>query len=151
MTTTKTIAVLYATREGQTAKIAERVAEDLRACGCAVAVHDVREPGAAIGGAGAVVLAASVHLGRHEKEMVAFVKAHRDELARVPTMFLSVSMSEAGAEMRDRPAEVRAKAAAEVRGVIEHFFADTGFRATHVFPVAGALQYRHYNFLSASS
>jgi menaquinone-dependent protoporphyrinogen oxidase len=143
----KAITVLYATREGQTAKIAARVADDLRAQGCTVALHDLREKDAELSGASAVVLAASVHLGKHEKEMVAFVRAHHDELARLPTLFLSVSLSEAGAEMKDRPADVRAKASEEVRGVAEKFFASTGFHPTRWFPVAGALKYSHYNFL----
>lgn len=143
----KAIMVLYATREGQTAKIAERFAQDLRAHGCTVELHDLREKEVAVGGASAVVMAASVHLQKHEKEMVAFVRAHRDELARLPTLFLSVSLSEAGAEMKDRPEEVRARASEEVRGMAEKFFATTGFRPTMWSPVAGALMYSHYNFL----
>jgi menaquinone-dependent protoporphyrinogen oxidase len=149
-TTTKkseSVAVLFATREGQTAKIAARVADDLRAQGCAVALHDVREAGISIDGASAVVLAASVHLGSHEKEMVAFVRAHRAELEKLPTLFLSVSLSEAGAENPTRPAAVRAKASQEVRATVERFFVATGFRPAHFFPVAGALAYRHYNWL----
>jgi menaquinone-dependent protoporphyrinogen oxidase len=141
------IAVLYATREGQTRKIATRFGDDLRARGLAVEVHDLRDGQVSIEGATAVVLAASIHIGKHEKEMVAFVRAHRDELARVPTLFLSVSLSEAGAEMRDRPPAVRAKASAEVHAVAEKFFVATGFRPTHLLPVAGALAYRHYNVL----
>jgi menaquinone-dependent protoporphyrinogen oxidase len=143
----KAITVLYATREGQTAKIAERVATDLRAEGCTVALHDLRDKDVAVGDCSAVVLAASVHLGKHEKEMVKFVSAHHDELARVPTLFLSVSMSEAGAEMKDHPEEMRAKASENVRMTAEKFFTTTGFRPTRWFPVAGALRYSHYNFL----
>jgi menaquinone-dependent protoporphyrinogen oxidase len=93
------------------------------------------------------VLAASVHLHRHEKEMVAFVHDHRAELARLPTLFLSVSLSEAAAENQTRDPSLRAKASEEVRAVAEQFFETTGFRPTHFLPVAGALAYRHYNWL----
>jgi menaquinone-dependent protoporphyrinogen oxidase len=141
------VAVMYATREGQTAKIAARVADDLRAHGCAVELRNLRDGDFDIGGAAAVVLAASVHLGHHEKEMVRFTREEREALARRPTLFLSVSLSQAGAEMRDRPDELRAKASEEVHEVAERFFAATGFRPGHFLPVAGALAYRHYNWL----
>jgi menaquinone-dependent protoporphyrinogen oxidase len=144
---TGAIAVLYATREGQTAKIATRFAADLRAHDCAVVLYNLRDADVALGGASAVVLAASVHLHHHEKEMVTFARDHREQLARLPTLFMSVSLSEAGAEMATRPASVRAQASTEVHAVADQFFAATGFRPTHFLPVAGALAYRHYNFL----
>jgi menaquinone-dependent protoporphyrinogen oxidase len=139
------VAVLFATREGQTAKIAARVAAGLRAHGCTVEVHDLRASAIGIDSAAAVVLAASVHLHRHEKEMVAFMREHRDQLNRRRTLFLSVSLSEAGAENTERDVSARAKASAEVRSVAEQLFATTGFRPTRFVPVAGALAYPRYN------
>ena len=54
-------AVFFATKEGQTCRIAERIAEDLRHRGVDVD----------LGGAyGAVCVAASVHGGRHEREAI---------------------------------------------------------------------------------
>jgi menaquinone-dependent protoporphyrinogen oxidase len=146
----KLLAVLYATREGQTRRIAEHIAATLRAREYSVDVVDV-------GGAlpadldltryAAAVVAASVHIGKHEKEMVAFVKAHRAELGRMPTAFLSVSLSEAGVEDASASAKRRERAAANVNVTIGRFLRDTGWNATHVHPVAGALLYRQYGVI----
>ncbi len=141
------ILVVYATREGHTRTVAEHVAATLRARGRAVDVLDaahVPPEGLELAGRPGVVLAASVHLGRHEREMVAFVKAHREELDRVPTAFLSVSLSEAGVENRAAPFDARARAAEDVRRLVDEFCHETGLHPSRVWPVAGALMYRRY-------
>ena len=65
-------AVFFATREGQTRKIAERIADDLRAHEMEVDLHDVRTLRAPIDWAGytTVCVAASVHAGHHEREII---------------------------------------------------------------------------------
>jgi menaquinone-dependent protoporphyrinogen oxidase len=95
----------------------------------------------------AAFLAASVHSGRHEKEMLEFVKRHIEELDRLPTAFLSVSLSEAGAEDPKAPRDVRARAVLDTRKMIESFLTETGWRPTEVRAVAGALMYSKYGFL----
>jgi menaquinone-dependent protoporphyrinogen oxidase len=93
----------------------------------------------------AAILAASVHIGKHEREMVKFVKDHLAELDRLPSAFLSVTLSEAGAERLDATPEERARHSAGVREVMEKFFVDTGWRPQRVKPIAGALLYSKYN------
>lgn len=143
----KPVAVLYATREGHTRRIADRVAGDLRARGFDVEIKNLRNDAATVrlSDYAAVVLAASVHIGRHEREMVKFVKKHRTELQQLPAAFLSVTLSEAGAEMSGKTSEERARFSADVRNVIEKFFEDTEWRPDRVKPVAGALPYTKYN------
>lgn len=142
------IAVLYATREGQTRKIAEHVAANLRSTGRHVDVLDLAHLPAsfdlvAYDGA---ILAASVHATHHEREMIAFVRAHRAQLDAIPTAFLSVSLSEAGAEQAAAPPEKRAAAAADAQRMIDRFCEETGWRprAGDAKPVAGALAYSKY-------
>jgi menaquinone-dependent protoporphyrinogen oxidase len=77
--------------------------------------------------------------------MVKFVKKHRDELARLVTAFLSVTLSEAGAEMSGAAPEKRARFSADVQKIIDKFCKDTGWRPERVKPVAGALLYSKYN------
>jgi menaquinone-dependent protoporphyrinogen oxidase len=145
----KPIAVLYATREGHTKRVAERVAGDLRARGLDTECKNLREDASAIDlhDYSAAVLAASVHQGKHEREMVQFAKKHRTELEQLPTAFLSVTLSEAGAEMPDTTPEQRARFSADVQKVINQFFESTGWRPQRVKPVAGALLYSKYNAL----
>jgi menaquinone-dependent protoporphyrinogen oxidase len=142
----KPILVLYATREGQTRRIAEHIAESIRAHGRESQLAEVataQEP--ALTDYGAVILAASVHLGKHEREMVQFVREHRDALQKLPTVFLSTSMAEAAAEQGPESRRDQAHAEAEQR--IEEFFAATGFRTNLYKAVAGALLYTQYNWL----
>src|SRR5579863_6087956 len=90
---TKRIAVFFATREGHTRRIAEQIATDLRNLGFDVDVLSVQRPiPFALHNYSAAVLAASVHGGNHEKEMVHFVRDHRRDLERMTTAFLSVTL-----------------------------------------------------------
>lgn len=143
------VAVVYATREGHTRLVAEHVAAALRVAGFDVDVHQLaaRRDALDLAPYSALLLAASVHLHHHEREMVAFARKHRAELERRPSAFLSVSLSEAGAEDARATPQLRARAAAEVRGALEVFFKETGWHPHQVLAVAGALPYTKYNLL----
>jgi menaquinone-dependent protoporphyrinogen oxidase len=140
------ILIVYATREGHTRKIAEHITNALRARGLEVHVHDAAEPGHVDpAGFSTVVLAGSLHVGRHERELVHFVRKHRSALERVPSIFLTVSLAEAGAEDPNRTPEDRARFAADVAGTVARFASETGWHPGRVVPVAGALAYTRYN------
>ena len=145
----KSIAVIYATREGQTRKIAEHVAADLCRHGFDAVVKNVRDDAATIDLSThcAAFLAASVHMGKHEREMVRFVREHVAELASLPTVFLSVTMSEAGVERPGQSQDTREQCETGVREVIDKFIQETGWHPKHVKAIAGALPYTKYNLL----
>ena len=92
------------------------------------------------------VLAASVHTQKHEAEMVRFVKRNRAELEAMPTVLLSVSLSEAGAEDMSKSAEDGARAAADAQGLIQAFLDEAGWHPRHIRAVAGALLYSKIQF-----
>ena len=143
------IGVLYATREGHTAKIAARIASGLHARGYTASLFNVKEDGPAIDlhQLDAVVIAASVHMGKHETEIVEFVRKHLPRLEAIPTAFISVTLSEAAVERENVTAEERAAFAAGVKEVIDRFLKETGWHPRMIKPVAGALLYTKYNFL----
>lgn len=145
----KFIGVIYATREGHTARIAQRVASGLHSRGFSVGLFNLREefPLIDLGSCHGVVLAASVHAGKHESELIEFVKKHRARLEAMPTAFLSVTLSEAGAERQDATPEDHARFVADVQGMIDAFIRETGWHPEHIKPVAGALPFTKYNFL----
>src|SRR6185295_13969701 len=109
--------IFYATREGHTRRIAERVATELRGHTHEVELYDVNTASASIDWPPYdwACVAASVHAGHHEPEMIAFVKRHRRELERLGAAFLSVTLSEAGAEDVRAPKERRERAAADAQ------------------------------------
>jgi menaquinone-dependent protoporphyrinogen oxidase len=144
----KRVGVFFATREGHTQRIAERIAADLRTLGFDVDLLAIRHPlPFSLSNYSAAVLAASVHGGNHEKEMVQFVKDHRSELERITTAFLSVTLSEAGAKRRDATPMEHAQFALDVDRMLGKFFNETEWLPTLEKPVAGALLYTRYNFL----
>ena len=139
----KPLAVLYATREGHTRHIAEQVGARIVARGHAAEVRDVaalREPFDVYRYRGAII-AASIHHGAHEAEMVAFVKRHRAALEQVSAAFLSVSLTEAAVESVRGASAKRDEAEHKVREQIASFLHATEWRPRRVEPVAGALLY----------
>ena len=145
----KPILVLYATREGQTSRIAEHLAATARWRGLDAEVVDARKlsPTFSLDSYSAALLAASIHMRKHETEMMAFVRDHRPMLETMPAVFISVSLSEAGAEDKNAPPERRAEAAADAEKMIREFLDETGWHPSHIRAVAGALMYSKYNFL----
>lgn len=140
------VLVVYATREGHTAAVATHIAERLRAGGHAADVEDAGrlELPLELSPYDAIILAASIHVGRHEPEMIRFIRQNRAALERVPSAFLSVSAAEATAEDLQARPEVRAEAQREVDASIAKLFADTGWHPTRVKAVAGALLWTRY-------
>jgi menaquinone-dependent protoporphyrinogen oxidase len=145
----KFIGVIYATREGHTAKIAARIASGLHALGFAASLYEVKEDGPAIDlqQCDAAVIAASVHAGKHESELVQFVRKHIARLEAIPSAFVSVTLSEAGVERENATEQERARFSADVHQVIDRFLQDTGWHPKRIKPVAGAILYTKYNFL----
>jgi menaquinone-dependent protoporphyrinogen oxidase len=119
----KPVLILYATREGHTRRIAEHIAATVRSRGHEAAAVDVAHlpEGFSLNSYAAAIVAASVHAGKHEKEIVAFVKRHRADLERIPAVFLSASLSEAGVEDPASSPERGARAAADVQRMIDTF------------------------------
>ncbi|HTI39654.1 MAG TPA: flavodoxin domain-containing protein [Vicinamibacterales bacterium] len=141
--------IFYATRQGQTRKIVERIAQGLRKFGVEAEFCDVRTMRAPVEWARyrMVWVAASVHAGHHEREMIRFVRRYRDDLQRLHAVFVSVTLSEAGAEDLRAPADRRAQAARDARRMIDVFVTETGWKPACCFPVAGALAYTRYNWV----
>lgn len=141
------IAVVYTTRHGQTRRVAERLAGALSARGAEAEAVDVTagEAERALDGSAAVVLAAAVHFGRHERAMIDFVRRRRAAIARRPNAFVSVSLSAATMARATSTPDQRARAAADVRRALDGFVRATGWQPERLWPVAGALAYTKYN------
>lgn len=141
-------AIFYATREGHGKRVAEHIAKSLRALRYDVDLCNVKDSPESIDLQPYEVafVVASVHLGRHEREVVRFVRSHRLDLVRLGAPFLSLTLSEADAEDPAAPLEKRMLAAADAQRMIDVFVQETGWRPAYVLPVAGALAYSKYNF-----
>ena len=141
--------LLFATREGHTRRIADRLAETMASQGFSPEVVDVAHlpPSFSLGNYCGAILAASVHRQKHQAEMRKFVKRHVSELERISTAFVSISLSQAGTQDTTLPIERRAQSARDAQRMIDTFVADAGWHPSRTRPVAGALMYSKYNFL----
>ena len=132
------VLILYGTCEGQTARIAEYIAQVIRGRGGEAHPADIMGAGPLhVEDYDGVIVGASVHMGKHENYVRDFVGKHRDALGRLPTAFFSVSL----AAHDDTEA-----AREEVEGYIERFMHDTGWHPGKVGAFAGALLYTRYGF-----
>jgi menaquinone-dependent protoporphyrinogen oxidase len=145
----KPVAVLYATREGQTRKIAERVAGHLAEIGYESKTLNVGDDDAIetldLNDYSGAILAASVHAGEHGREMIRFVKAHVTDLNRIPNCFISVTLTQASVDMPQGSQRDHEIALAAVKQVMDTFFIETGWTPHQAHGVAGALFYTKYN------
>ena len=133
------VLVLYSTGEGQTAKIARRMAEVFGERGHdATAVNIEERPSeVAIDDADAVLVGASIHRGKHQPAAVNYIREHRAALAPKPTAFFQVSLASATEEGAIKAAEY-----------IEAFLSETGWHPDRIGLFGGALRYSQYGFLT---
>lgn len=132
------VLVCYGTTEGQTAKVAARIADRLRGRGHHVDVRNAADAPRDLAGFDGVVVGASVHGGRHQRTVERFVRAHVETLNALPSAFLSVSLSAASTSP-----ETRAEADAVLRGFLDR----VGWQPDATATVAGALAYSQYGRL----
>lgn len=129
------ILIPYGTTEGLTARISEYVAEVIRGHGHEATAVDIKGSGTPRPeGYDAVIVGASIHMGKHEDYVLDFVRENRYTLERLPSAFFSVSMA-----AHDNPEEAE--------GYIEEFVRQTGWRPAKVGLFGGALLYTHYGFI----
>jgi menaquinone-dependent protoporphyrinogen oxidase len=145
----KPLLIIYATREGQTRHIAEHLGATLGARQHSFDLVDAAHipEGFSLTKYSAAIVSASLHMGRYEEEMARFVKRHLLELQQIPTVFLSVSLSERTVEDPNARPEERAQAQADVNRTVESFLAETGWYPSRIAAAAGALMYSKYNFV----
>lgn len=136
----KRILVAYASREGQTEKIAHHMARRLEDKGLGTRVINLIKGPTEAGAddCDAAILAASVHRGRHDQELSAFIMRHAPALRGVPTAFACVSLSAASVHAHDRAA---------IDELVQSFFYDIGWYPDRVEHVAGAVRDRQLSLL----
>jgi menaquinone-dependent protoporphyrinogen oxidase len=84
----KKVLVAYASKQGATAEIAEKIGDIIRDAGLVVDVFpagQVRDPGVY----DAIVLGSAVYYGRWQKDAVSFLKRNEKVLADLPVWFFS--------------------------------------------------------------
>jgi menaquinone-dependent protoporphyrinogen oxidase len=102
----KRILVAFHTTEGQTAKIADRIAELLEGSGETVDLHPASSAPPPDGYDG-VVIDGSIHTGKHGSELVDYLRNHAQTLNGMPSALFQVSLTSANPD-QTHTAEARA-------------------------------------------
>ena len=81
-----------------------------------------------------VIVGGSIHMGKHDKHVVEFVRNNRDILEGLPSAFFSVSLAAQGDTE-------------EAEGYVQQFEEETGWPRTKIALFGGALLYTRYGFI----
>jgi len=134
------VLIVYGTTEGQTAKIANFVANHL-----ILQHHQAVTANIALGIEAAdpadfevILVAASLHAGHYQPSVIEYVRQNRGAIATRRNAFLSVSLAAASHDPEDL---------AGVEHCVTLFCKETGWTPNQVHHVAGAFRYTQYDFL----
>jgi menaquinone-dependent protoporphyrinogen oxidase len=131
------ILMVFNSEEGQTAKVADRVADVLRGLGATVDSY-LAENAPPPAGYDAVVVGDPIHMGHHSPVTIGYLKDHRQAIAELPSAMFQLSLTSAHHDpVHDAAAWT----------YVEEFEAETGFGPDVVGVFAGALAYRQYGWI----
>lgn len=135
-----TVLIAYGTIEGQTRKIAKFVEKQVRAAGKDVVLFDTADKTGelAFDGIDKVILAASVHEGRHPEPFEIFINSNRKVLAEKPTHLLSVSLKAAFENSRE-----------EAQDFADEMKLRTGLDPDSELLVSGAIRSDSYDYYAS--
>jgi menaquinone-dependent protoporphyrinogen oxidase len=131
------VLIAYCTTEGQTRKIVEAIADQIRRIGKEVVLDDVCDLQSDVRPRefDKVIIAGSVHDGQHQKDLNLFVFANREVLKDKPSLFVSVSMAAAFEDTM-----------ADAEGYVKEFCESAEWQPSDYLLVAGALQHGKYGY-----
>lgn len=130
--------VLYATTEGHTRKIAHFIEAEAQKIGWDVDVKDVVDGSVGIEGYDAVLIGASIHMGKYQTGIADYVIRHAEVLNGKLSGFLSVSLTAAGTDEESWK---------ELIAITDHFLKHCDWMPQRTLQVAGALKYVEYDWL----
>ena len=129
------VLVVYHSEEGQTAKIAERIAAVLTGAGASAGTATTDgDPSPA--GYDGVIVGGSIHLSRHSRSLRRWVTLHADTLGRMPTALFQVSLASDDPEHDD-----------EAHQLLQRLLDGTGLDPDIVGLFGGALASTRYGWL----
>jgi menaquinone-dependent protoporphyrinogen oxidase len=132
------VLIVYATKDGQTAKIARHIAQTLTTAGHTTELFDAAHPSPALelSRFQCAIVGAPIHAGGYPRSVRRFTRRNRAFLERVPSAFFSVGLA-----IESHTSDGRA----QTLPLVNKFLAETGWHPRRVELVAGALSYSKYN------
>lgn len=136
------VLVAYATTEGHTGKISKFIGDKVSDGGHQVDYLNVKElsKGLSVTDFDKVILAGSVHAGKHQEELELFVFANQNELKDMLTLFVSVSL-----------AVIFPDSKKDAEKYVEVFKENTNWNPTKYLLVAGAMKHGAYGWFEETT
>jgi menaquinone-dependent protoporphyrinogen oxidase len=132
------IFIAYATIEGQSRKIAERLAATIDGNGHQAMVASAEDmPQQPMEEPDGIILCAAIHAARYQSTFTDFIRREINWLQSVPSAMVSVTLSIASDDIRERADAARYPAT---------LAAETGWTPRSVHNAAGALRYAEYDY-----
>jgi menaquinone-dependent protoporphyrinogen oxidase len=131
------VLIVYHSEEGQTARIAERIATAITSRGATVQRTTADDDPTPEGFDG-VIIGDSIHLGRHSRSLRRWLTHHADRLDSLPTALFQVSLTSA----HDDPEHTD-----EAHQLLQRLLDGTGLDPDIVGLFAGSLAYTRYGWL----
>ncbi len=132
------VAIVIASRYGQTRKIAERMAKRLEVAGRASGIYNVEKEAPNLEDCDGCIIGAPVYAEKFPSKLLNWTRSRVDQLNKMQTGLYTVSLNSADAHKEARVAD---------RHLIETFLSSTGLKPNHSASLAGSLNYPKYNFL----
>jgi len=134
------VLIAFASREGQTRKICVHMARRIERAGGTTQLIDLSlgAPDTHVSHCDAALIAGSVHRGRMDQSLMSFLMRNGAAIGRVPSVFVSVSLS---------AASVEACARAAIDEITSQLLHDVGWQPDCVLHVAGAVDLEALNLL----
>jgi len=133
--------IVYGTKEGQTAKIADKIGEVIRERGFEADIYDARKlpPTFQFDGYKGALVGSSIHMLQWSSPALRFVRRYKNQLDKIPSAFFSVSMTAASATPEER---------SKLDPYVQKFFNKSGWHPKVVGNFAGSLAYTKYGFFT---
>ena len=132
----KKTALIYATVDGHTRKICERLQAVLLQHGQPVEIINIEDFDGDLSGFDTVILGASIRYGVHDKKIVELINTRQQELESKKTAFFSVNLVARKPE----------KSSPETNPYVVKFFKKISWRPDMTETFAGMLDYPRYSF-----
>ena len=137
----KKILIVYGTKEGQTAKIAEELGKQFRESGYKTNIINAKgiPKEFSFQGVNGVLIGSSVHMGSYSSDVSNFIRQYKPEIEKRPASFFSVSLADAGKTPEER---------AELDPYITKFLKKSGWTPEKTGRFAGSLAYTKYGWFT---
>tara|TARA_R110002049_G_scaffold50370_3_gene143113 strand:+ start:156295 stop:156930 length:636 start_codon:yes stop_codon:yes gene_type:complete len=135
------VLVLFATEEGQTEKIAQRIAENLITRGYPTDLHNIANQTVspvALDAYDAVVVGSPMHYSHYDAPLAEYLKQYKSDLREIPSAFFSVSLGILSKEESER---------AKIEQLTDTYLERVGWMPEIKWQFAGALSYSKYGWL----